>query len=88
MEAALGPRQFVKINRSALVNVDEVAELRLISRGKYEVVLRDGSRLSTRRPLRDLEGPLSFSSRPASLEPSGLACAVEMTAGVDAEAAA
>lgn len=45
LEAGLDPKTFVRIHRSALVNVAYVLELRRGSEGRYTVVLRDGTRL-------------------------------------------
>jgi two-component system LytT family response regulator len=41
MEAALDPRRFVRIHRSAMVNLDWVAELQPESHGEFAVVLKD-----------------------------------------------
>ena len=43
MEAALDPRQFVRIHRSAMVNLDWVEELQPESHGEFAVVLKDRS---------------------------------------------
>jgi two-component system LytT family response regulator len=40
---------FVRIHRSALVNVDRVRELRPLSRGEFTVVLLDGTELKLSR---------------------------------------
>jgi two-component system LytT family response regulator len=45
LEDELDPRIFVRIHRSALVNVAHVRELRRGAEGRYTVVLRDGTRL-------------------------------------------
>lgn len=51
LEAELDPRAFVRIHRSALVNVAYVRELRRGADGRYTVLLRDGTglRVSERR---------------------------------------
>jgi two-component system, LytTR family, response regulator len=46
LEQELDPRAFVRIHRSALVNVAHVRELRRGAEGRYTVVLRDGTRLA------------------------------------------
>jgi two-component system LytT family response regulator len=56
MEQSLDPKHFVRLNRSALVCVDAIKELRSWFHGEYNVVLRDGTELRwsrryvTRRP--------------------------------------
>jgi two-component system LytT family response regulator len=45
LEAKLDPRRFVRVHRSALVNVDRVSEIRPAVRGEV-VVLRDGTRIA------------------------------------------
>jgi two-component system LytT family response regulator len=45
LEEELDPRTFVRIHRSALVNVAYVQELRRGPEGHYSIVLRDGTRL-------------------------------------------
>ena len=47
----LGP-DFTRVNRSAMVHVDQVQELQPANYGDYTVVLRDGTRLSLSRNLR------------------------------------
>jgi two-component system LytT family response regulator len=49
LEHRLDPRSFVRIHRSALVNVARVQELRSLPRGEAELVLRDGTRLPVSR---------------------------------------
>jgi two-component system LytT family response regulator len=46
VEARLGTTRFVRIHRSAIVNIDRIKELRPSFRGDYEVILRDGTRLT------------------------------------------
>jgi two-component system LytT family response regulator len=45
VEARLAAARFVRIHRSAIVNIDRIKELRPSFRGDYEVILRDGTRL-------------------------------------------
>jgi two-component system LytT family response regulator len=52
MEMRLGLSGFVRIHRSALVNVDRVRELRPRSKGEFDVVLRDGKLLKMTRNYR------------------------------------
>jgi two-component system LytT family response regulator len=58
-EASLDPGQFLRVNRSAIVNVRQIQELRSMFKGAYSVILRDGSRISMSRSLEKLEKRLS-----------------------------
>ncbi len=49
LEAALDPARFVRIHRSAIVNVDRIASLEPYFHGEYVVTMRDGSRLTSSR---------------------------------------
>ena len=53
MIAMLDPRQFVRIHRSTIVNVERVRELQPWFHGEYVVVLRDGTKLKLSRGYRD-----------------------------------
>jgi two-component system LytT family response regulator len=46
LEAKLDPATFLRIHRSAIVNLDRVKELRPWFRGDYLLVLRDGTELT------------------------------------------
>ncbi|MFZ5495037.1 MAG: LytR/AlgR family response regulator transcription factor [Verrucomicrobiota bacterium] len=52
IEARLGTLNFVRINRSAIVNLDQVREIQPAQHGDYQVVLRDGTVLPLSRSLR------------------------------------
>jgi two-component system, LytTR family, response regulator len=52
IENRLGQDDFTKVNRSAIVRVDQVKELQPNPQGDYTVVLRDGTRLPLSRNLR------------------------------------
>jgi two-component system LytT family response regulator len=52
LEQRLGPRRFARVNRSALVHVDQLLELEPAKYGDYVVVLRNGVRLPLSRALR------------------------------------
>jgi two-component system LytT family response regulator len=54
LERRLGAAEFARINRSALVNVDQVRELLPAKYGDYTVVLRNGMRLPLSRKQRGL----------------------------------
>ena len=52
IELRLGPAVFTRINRSTLVNLEQIKELQPALHGDYTVVLRDGARLPISRSLR------------------------------------
>ena len=49
MESRLDPRRFVRVHRSAVVNLDRVRRLEPWFHGEFEVVLEDGTRLRSSR---------------------------------------
>jgi two-component system, LytTR family, response regulator len=53
LEAHLDSEKFVRIHRSTIVNIDRVKELHPLFHGEYEVLLRDGTRLTLSRRYRD-----------------------------------
>ncbi len=48
----LPPRQFIRISRSTIVNVDRIKELQPLFHGEYAVLLRNGTRLTLSRGYR------------------------------------
>jgi two-component system LytT family response regulator len=52
MEGRLDPGRFARIHRSAIVNVDRVAEIRPHGERDHIVVLKDGTRLKMSRAYR------------------------------------
>jgi two-component system, LytTR family, response regulator len=52
IEERLGPQKFTRINRSALVRIDQVKELQPTAQGDYTVLLREGTRIPLSRALR------------------------------------
>ena len=48
-EAKLDPAMFVRVHRSAIVNVDRIERLEPHAHGEYLIVLRDGTRLTSSR---------------------------------------
>jgi two-component system LytT family response regulator len=52
IEAKLDPRHFIRIHRSAIVNLARVAHLEAISHGEFEVVLKSGKRVRMSRTYR------------------------------------
>lgn len=56
MERKLDPEHFVRIRRSIIVRTERIAELRSSQNGEYQIVLHDGTRLSsTRRYRKNIE---------------------------------
>ena len=53
LESRLDPHQFLRVQRSAIINVRRIKELHTMFRGEYEIVLRDGTRLTSGRGYRD-----------------------------------
>jgi two-component system LytT family response regulator len=53
MEAKLDPKTFVRIHRSAIVNIDHIKELEPWFHGEYIVIMRDGTRLTASRVFSD-----------------------------------
>lgn len=53
LERQLDPRRFVRIHRSAIVNIERVQELQPFFHGEYTVLLRDGTRLRLSRNYRN-----------------------------------
>jgi two-component system LytT family response regulator len=49
LEARLDPRQFVRIHRSTIVNIDRLQKLSPSFGGEYVVILRDGTKLRLSR---------------------------------------
>lgn len=46
LEARLNPAHFLRVHRSAIVNLDRIRELQPWFRGDYRVILRDGTELT------------------------------------------
>ena len=49
LESRLGERQFLRVHRSTLVNVDRIKTLRPSLYGDYAILLRDGTKLTLSR---------------------------------------
>jgi two-component system, LytTR family, response regulator len=52
LEQRLQPQRFLRVHRSRLVNADRIKELRPLLHGEYELVLHDGTRLTSSRHYR------------------------------------
>lgn len=53
LEARLDPDSFLRIHRSAMVNLDRVKEMQPWSSGEYIVLLQDGTKLKLSRTFKD-----------------------------------
>ena len=53
LEERLDPSRFLRIHRSILVNLDRVRELRPMFHGEYQVLLDDGTELTSNRGLKE-----------------------------------
>ena len=49
MEAELDPRRFVRIHRSAIVNVERIKELQPLFSGEHSVLMENGTKLTLSR---------------------------------------
>jgi two-component system LytT family response regulator len=49
LEAKLDPSRFVRVHRSAIVNVDRIQSVQPYFRGMHVIVLRDGTQLMLSR---------------------------------------
>lgn len=58
MESRLDCEQFVRIHRSAIVNLDRIRELQPWFHGEYVVILQDGTKLMASRVFSDRLGRL------------------------------
>jgi len=52
IEAMLDAEKFLRICRSAIVCVERVKELKPLSKGEYQIILRDGTQLASGRRYR------------------------------------
>lgn len=61
LESQLDPEKFLRVSRSAIVNLDQVRELQPMFKGEHVLVLRNGRQLPMTRGLREVEQALKFS---------------------------
>jgi two-component system LytT family response regulator len=55
LEAGLSPKRFLRVNRSAIVNLDRVTAVQPAKRGEHVVVLRNGKELPLTRGVREIQ---------------------------------
>lgn len=60
-EQQLSPKEFVRVSRSAIVNLDRVQHIEPAFNNEHVVALADGTRLPMTRSLRELQERLKFS---------------------------
>ena len=53
LEAQLDPKQFLRVHRSAMVNIDRIQELQPWFHGEYRIILREGVVLTLSRSYRE-----------------------------------
>jgi len=53
MEEQLDPGKFRRVHRSAIVNVERIAELQPLFSGEYSILLQDGTKLTLSRNYKD-----------------------------------
>jgi two-component system LytT family response regulator len=61
LEEKLDPKQFLRISRSTLVNVDRIKELQPLFKGEHAVLLQNGKQLTMTRGIREVQERLKFS---------------------------
>ena len=61
LESQLDPARFLRVSRSAIVNLDHVRELQPLFKGDHAVILRSGRSVPMTRGLREVERALRFS---------------------------
>jgi two-component system LytT family response regulator len=61
LETKLDPKQFIRISRSALVNVEHIRALQPLFKGEHAVLLQDGKQLTMTRGFREVQELLKFS---------------------------
>jgi two-component system LytT family response regulator len=52
LERSLDPKQFIRVHRSAIVNIDRVQAIKPLANGRYILVLTTGARIETSRARR------------------------------------
>jgi two-component system, LytTR family, response regulator len=60
-EQQLSPKEFVRVSRSAIVNLDRVQHIEPAFNNEHVIALADGTRLPMTRSLRELQERLKFS---------------------------
>ena len=58
LESHLPSQRFLRISRSVIVNIDQIQELQPMFKGENLVVLKNGNRYPTTRPIREIQQKL------------------------------
>src|SRR5207247_2379371 len=53
LELQLDPKRFIRVHRSAIVNIDRITELQPWFHGEYRIILREGVQLTLSRTYRE-----------------------------------
>jgi len=61
LEDQLDPAKFLRVSRSAIVNLDRIKELQPLFKGEHVLILKSGTRLTVKRGIRELEHAIRFS---------------------------
>ena len=61
LEEKLNPRQFFRISRSVLVNLEQIKEIQPLFKGDHAVLLHNGKQLTMTRGVREVQEALKFS---------------------------
>ncbi len=61
LETELDPRKFIRISRSALVNVEQIKEIQPLFKGEHVLVLLSGAQLNVTRGVREIQDLMKFS---------------------------
>lgn len=61
LELQLDPEKFLRISRSAIVNLGRIKELQPLFKGEHVVILENGRQVAMTRGLREVEKALKFS---------------------------
>lgn len=55
LEGKLSPKQFMRVSRSAIVNLEQVKELQPMFKGENVIVLKNGRHIPTTRSIREIQ---------------------------------
>lgn len=61
LEAQLPPEHFLRVSRFAIVNLRRISELQAVMPGEHVIILADGQRIGSTRPLREIDERMRMS---------------------------
>jgi two-component system, LytTR family, response regulator len=61
LESQLDPQRFLRVSRSALVNLDHVRAVQPLFKGEHAILLQNGKKITLTRGVREIERALRFS---------------------------